>query len=70
MSHDGKMRTTRDTFSGKPFRWNAVDVYEAPDGRRIFVPARYTSRTSIWLHPTRTPARLLAELNPLTAADS
>jgi len=61
--HDGKMRTTRDTLTGKPFRWNSVDIYEAPDGTRTFVPARYTSTTATWLHPTRTPVLLLAKLN-------
>lgn len=57
------MRTTTDTYTGKPFRWNATCVHQK-DGKFIRVPARYTSRTAEWLHPSRVPAKLLAELNP------
>lgn len=58
------MRTTTDTLTGKPFRWNSTVVFEMRDGQKIIVPARYTSSTAVWLHPGRTPAALLASLNP------
>jgi hypothetical protein len=58
------MRVTKDTHTGKPFRWNTTIVHVAPDGTRTVVPERQTSRTAEWLHPSRVPPKLLAELNP------
>ena len=52
------MRTTKDTLTGKPFRYNAVVIVE-----NVRVPARYTTRSCVNLHPSRVPAKLLAELN-------
>ena len=58
------MRTTRDTFTGKPFRWNTIVYFKDKNGNNgQWVPARVTAKTSIWLHPDRVPAGLLAELN-------
>lgn len=58
------MKTTTDTLTGKPFRYNSTDIHVSEDGTRTVVPARYTQSDAIWLHPNRTPAKLLARLNP------
>lgn len=57
------MKTTTDTFTGKPFRWNSTCQYELNDGQRWVVPQRMTNRTAMWLHPERVVPRLLAALN-------
>ena len=57
------MKTTTDTFTGKPFRWNSTCIYRSDEGQEIIVPERITSRTSEMLHPSRVPASLLAKLN-------
>jgi hypothetical protein len=59
-----QMKITTDLYTGKPFRWNTTVLHRAPDGKLTTVPARSTSRSSTWLHPSRVPAALLAELNP------
>ena len=54
------MRTTTDTLTGKPFRWNCtVRLIEG-----VVVPARETRNDLRYLHFERVPAKLLAELNP------
>jgi hypothetical protein len=53
------MKTTIDTLTGKPFRYNDTVNYMGQ-----IVPARITSRTSAHLAPDRVPPRLLAKLNP------
>ncbi len=58
------MRTTIDTHTGKQFRWNTTAYHILKDGRHICVPARCTTRDFVHLHPSRTPTKLLAELNP------
>jgi hypothetical protein len=58
------MRVTTDTHTGKPFRWNDTCVVVTDDGRKVVVPARYTSREARHLHPSRVPTSLLAKLNP------
>ncbi len=58
------MKVTTDTHTGKPFRWNSTVLYRLDDGRELFVPARYSSRTATHLHPTRVRAEVLARLNP------
>jgi hypothetical protein len=60
------MRTTTDTFTGKPFRWNDV-VEVLQGGHLVRVPARMTTRTFTYLNPSRVPAELLATLNPAGA---
>lgn len=67
-------RTTTDTYTGKPFRWNETVRYDG-----YVVPCKSTKNDSVWLHPSRVPDDLLAELNDgrtyprmelnLTAAD-
>ena len=57
-----KMRTTTDTLTGKPFRWNDT-VRVKSDGHLIRVPARCTARSSTHLHPDRVLPKLLLELN-------
>jgi hypothetical protein len=52
-------RVTTDTLTGKKFRWNHTVVFAGHT-----VPARSTARRSTWLHPSRVPPALLAELNP------
>lgn len=59
MSEPLPMRSTVDTYSGKRFRWNAVDHCGG-----LNVPAHYTNRTHTYLHPTRVVSVLLQELNP------
>jgi hypothetical protein len=60
-----RMRTTTDTYTDKPFRWNeTVVIVNEERGTRIVTPSRETTRTSTWLHPTRVPFALLQELNP------
>lgn len=57
------MRTTTDTLTGKPFRWNTT--VRCTYGRKQWqLPCRCTTRTNTWLAPDRVPAKLLAELNP------
>lgn len=56
------MRTTKDTMTGKPFRWNGTCILKTPHGA-FTVPQRMTSRTSVHLHPSRVPANLLSKLN-------
>ena len=58
------MKTTIDTFTGKPFRYNSVCLYRLNDGSEWNVPERQTSRSATWLHPGRTKPELLASLNP------
>jgi hypothetical protein len=57
------MKQTTDTYSGMPFRYNSTCLYELRDGSRWLVPERVTSRSTMWLHPGRTPDKLLAALN-------
>lgn len=52
------MRATIDTLSGKRFLWNDTVSIEG-----VRVPARYTTRSSTHLHPSRVSKKLLAELN-------
>jgi hypothetical protein len=52
------MRTTTDTYTGKPFRWNEEVRFKG-----FVVPCRSTTRDSVWLHPARVPDKLLRELN-------
>jgi hypothetical protein len=61
--NDEKMRVTTDTLTKRPFRWNTTAFARTTDGEQVLVPARCTSRTFVHLHPSRTPAKLLAELN-------
>jgi hypothetical protein len=56
------MRITRDTHTGKRFRWNITATW--PSVGNLCGPARCTSRTATELHPTRVPLALLTELNP------
>lgn len=60
------MRTTTDTLTGKPFRWNSTCTFQDYDGTRTTVPQRMTGRTCTFLHPSRTLPALLRELNPTT----
>lgn len=53
------MKTTIDTLTGKPFRYNTTVLYQGK-----VVPARVTSCSATHLHPNRVSAELLAELNP------
>ena len=58
LDYPGRMRTTTDTYTGRPFRWNmTVEV------GGIDVPARCTARTLTYLHPDRVRPALLALLN-------
>jgi hypothetical protein len=57
------MRTTTDTYTGKRFRYNGTCAYTLRDGSKWIVPQRMTTRTCEWLHPGRTPDKLLAALN-------
>jgi len=57
------MKTTIDTLTGKPFRWNGTCIYELKDGQRWIVPQRMTTRSAEWLHPGRVVPALLAKLN-------
>lgn len=52
------MRTTQDILTGQKFRWNETLTVGG-----VVVPARITSRSSTYLHPSRVPPTLLAELN-------
>jgi len=52
------MKTTRDTYTGQPFRWNSTCSYLG-----WLVPERMTSRTAQHLHPSRVTPQLLARLN-------
>ena len=63
------MRTTTDTLTGKPFRWNSTCVHIADDDTRLVVPQRMTTRDANWLHPSRVLPSLLAKLNPKTQAE-
>jgi hypothetical protein len=56
------MKTTKDTLTGKPFRWNSTCFLKTARGDFV-VPERMTSRTASYLHPSRVPAHLLAQLN-------
>jgi hypothetical protein len=57
------MKTTTDTFTKKPFRWNTTCRAQTKQGDFI-VPARDTRRgESSHLHPGRVPAKLLQQLN-------
>jgi len=56
------MRTTTDTFTGKPFRYNYVLFVDG-----VQTVGRITRRTNVWLHPTRLPEKLHGSLNPATA---
>lgn len=56
------MRVTKDTHTGRPFRWNATVLYGG-----LIVPARVTRQGTEHLHPTRVPAELLVKLNPGSA---
>lgn len=56
------MKTTKDTLTGKPFRWNSTCILKTAHGDFV-VPQRMTARTAAYLHPSRIPERLLAELN-------
>ena len=65
LGFDGIMRTTKDTYTGKPFRWNACIGLRNGDGPALIrTPARFTSRTSTWLDPSRVGMSLLVKLNP------
>lgn len=55
----GAMRTTTDTYTRKPFRWNTTALMDG-----WVVPARCTSRSFTELHPDRVLPALLAKLNP------
>jgi hypothetical protein len=57
------MRTTIDTYTGKPFRWNSICLIRTDDGKTTIVPERMTARDSRWLHPSRVRPALLADLN-------
>jgi hypothetical protein len=65
-----KMRTTMDMQSRKAFRWNTTVCHRNDDGSHTFVPARCTSQSLTHLHPSRVPAKLLAELNPLRVVNA
>jgi hypothetical protein len=57
------MKTTTDLLTGLPFRWNTTAIAKDDNGRRVIVPARCTERLFVHLHPSRTPAPLLKQLN-------
>jgi hypothetical protein len=57
------MRITTDTHTSRPFRWNSTCLHVADDGTRTVVPQWMTKTCAVWLHPSRVPAKLLAELN-------
>ena len=52
------MKTTTDTFTGKPFRWNCTTEVHG-----VTTPAYETTRAATYLHPDRVPADLLNKLN-------
>lgn len=58
---DGKQRTTTDTYTGEPFRWN--DVVLVGSVRTVAKSSRRAG-VEMWLDPSRVPAELLRELNP------
>jgi len=66
---EATMKTTTDIYTGKPFRWNSTVGHVSADGIKTIVPARYTSRTATWLHPSRVKPELLAKLNATTAGN-
>lgn len=57
------MKTTTDTFTKRPFRWNTTVKAHTPQG--FFVVPAIDSRRGecAHLHPGRVPAKLLKELN-------
>lgn len=62
------MRSTTDTYTGKPFRYNqivAVDMFRSTERRRrVNTVGRITSRTNQFLHPDRLTPAMFAQLNP------
>ena len=64
------MRTTIDTFTGKPFRWNAPVRMAMEGGHVLAVPGRFTDlrrkcpELVTHLAATKCITALLRELNP------
>jgi hypothetical protein len=69
MDDDRATKTTIDTYTGKPFRWNTTALANDVEGNEWLVPARCTSRDFMHLHPGRVRASLLARLNPGRVVD-
>lgn len=57
------MRTTTDTYTGKPFRYNQFVTSKSGDGW-VNTVGRITSRTNVLLHPDRLTPAMFAKLNP------
>jgi hypothetical protein len=53
-----KMRSTTDTLTGTRFRWNNVAFFKG-----LNVPEQCLKRSTMELHPARTPRALLVKLN-------
>lgn len=53
------MKTTKDVYSGRRFRYNEIVVYQG-----YHVPGRVTARVATHLAPGRVHPKLWEQLNP------